>query len=333
MRAVLLTLAALAALGLTGAVAVVALGLYNVSAAAGHLPGVSWVLHTTFRNSVWLRAPSEEKVPELDDAELIALGAGHYATACVPCHGTPGSEASATMQAMVPGPPHIREAVAHWEPNELFWIVENGVKMTGMPGWPADERDDEVWAVVAYLVSVQEKAAPELALEGAGDAPGEYCASCHGTVGGQVPRLDIQSAEYLEAQLQAYLSGKRSSGIMAQAVTSVPEERLGDLARHFAERADEAGDEPVADPELAATGEALARVGTRDVPTCLACHGAREDGRRKGPVLDGQRRAFLEVQLGLWRDGVYDYDPLMHAAARELSDDEIEALAAYFAGR
>ncbi|KZY29190.1 cytochrome C [Roseovarius sp. HI0049] len=333
MRAVFLTLAALAGLGLTGAVAVVALGLYNVSAVSGHLPGVSWVLHTTFQNSVWLRAPSEEKVPELDDAELIALGAGHYATACVPCHGAPGQEASATMQAMVPAPPHMGEAVVHWEPNELFWIVENGVKMTGMPGWPAEERDDEVWAVVAYLVSMQEEAAPKLADAGPGDEPEAYCASCHGEIGGQMPRLDIQSAAYLEEQLQAYLSGKRPSGIMAQAVTSVPEERLGELARHFAETSDEAGGDPVADPELAAEGEALARAGTRDVPTCLSCHGEREDGRRKGPVLDGQRRAFLEVQLTLWRDGVYAYDKLMHAAARDLSDDEIAALAAYFAGR
>ena len=330
MRAVLLTLAALAALGLTGAVAVVWLGLYNVSAVTGHLPGVSWVLHTTFRNSVWLRAPSEETVPELDDKDLIALGAGHYATACVPCHGAPGQEASATMRAMVPAPPHIDEAVAHWEPNELFWIVENGVKMTGMPAWPVGGRDDEVWAVVAYLVSVQEEAAPELAGE---DEPEEYCASCHGRVGGQVPRLDILQAEYLEAQLQAYLSGKRPSGIMAQAVTSVPEARLAELARHFAETADEAGDEDVADAELASKGEALAREGTRDVPTCLACHGEREDGERKGPVLDGQRRGFMEVQLTLWRDGVLEHDPLMRAATRDLSDAEIAALAAYFADR
>lgn len=213
MRAVLLTLAALAGLGLAGAVAVVWLGLYNVSAVAGHLPGVSWVLHTTFRNSVWLRAPSEDEVPELDDKDLIALGAGHYASACVPCHGTPGAQASATMRAMVPEPPHIDEAVAHWEPNELFWIVENGIKMTGMPGWPAEGRDDEVWAVVAYLVSVQEAAAPELSKAVGGELEA-FCESCHGTVGGPVPRLDILSEAYLEEQLQAYLSGKRPSGII-----------------------------------------------------------------------------------------------------------------------
>ena len=58
MRQKLLVLAALAGLGLAGAAAVVGFGLYNVSAQVGHMPGVSWVLHTTFRNSVRLRAPS-----------------------------------------------------------------------------------------------------------------------------------------------------------------------------------------------------------------------------------------------------------------------------------
>jgi hypothetical protein len=137
MRRTLLILAALAVAGLAAAVSIVSLGLYNVSARAGHLPGVSWVLHTTFRNAVRLRAPAEDEVPDLSDPALIALGAGHYATACAPCHAGPDDSRTATMRAMLPVPPPIREAVAGWQPSHLHWIVENGVKMTGMPGWPA----------------------------------------------------------------------------------------------------------------------------------------------------------------------------------------------------
>ena len=55
-RSALLTLAALAVAGALGAVATLFFGLYNVSFRVGHLPGVSWVLHTTFQNSVDLRA-------------------------------------------------------------------------------------------------------------------------------------------------------------------------------------------------------------------------------------------------------------------------------------
>src|SRR5688572_13779992 len=63
MRRVLRTLAVLAVLGALAGGAVVGFGLYNVSSRAGHLPGVSWVLHTTFRNSVRLRASRPDDMP------------------------------------------------------------------------------------------------------------------------------------------------------------------------------------------------------------------------------------------------------------------------------
>ncbi|MBV7410732.1 c-type cytochrome [Maritimibacter sp. DP1N21-5] len=336
MRKVLLTLAVLAGLGLAGAAAVVGFGLYNVSAQVGHLPGVSWVLHTTFRNSVRLRAPAPDEVPPLDDPDLIALGAGHYATACVDCHGALGQPRSATVRAMVPVPPPIDEAVAHWRPNELHWIVENGVKMSGMPAWPVQDRGDEVWAVVAYLVSVQEGASPEIPSP---DLAGlDYCQSCHGRIGGPVPRLDILSEAYIGTQLDAYLTGLRPSGIMAQAASRVPQARFDELARAFVTQSGPAGAGAgpdlgdIASTEERETGAELARLGTRDVPACLACHGgepAREAA--KGPRLFGQSRAYLAAQLELWRDGVYSHDDLMAAAARDLSDADIAAVSAFFA--
>lgn len=328
MRPTLITLAVLAALGAAGGASVVAFGLYNVSAQAGHWPGVSWVLHTTFRNSVGLRAPSMEDAPPLDDPDLIALGAGHYATSCAPCHAAPDETRSATMTAMLPAPPGIAEAVADWEPNELHWIVENGIKMSGMPGWPAKERGDEVWAIVAYLTAIQRQAAPPLPEATEGEA---YCATCHSQVAGRVPRLDILDPAYMEAQLDAYLSGARPSGIMAQAASRVPQESFGFLSRRMA-----AADAPPARESAAPSpeGEALARRGTRDVPACLACHGSAETGpARKGPALDGQHRAYLAAQLQLWRDGVLDHDPLMHAATQDLTDAQIDSLAHYFSNR
>jgi cytochrome c553 len=332
MRPVVLTLALIAGLGVAGAVAVVGLGLYNVSARVGHLPGVSWVLHTTFRNSVRLRAGTAEDMPPLDNPELIALGAGHYATACAPCHAEPGGVRTATMRALVPVPPPIEEAVLHWDPNELHWIVDNGIKMSGMPAWPVAERKDEVWAVVAYLAAIKAGEAPELPQAAPDTDPRAYCATCHGTLAGEVPRLDIQSPAYLAAQLHAYRSGARPSGIMAQAASVVPAELYRDLARYFAGRDRDA---PEFDhrPERAARGAQLARKGTRDVPACLACHGREGRAEAKGPMLDGQHVPFLETQLTLWRDGVYAHDALMQSAARDLTDDDITALAQYFATR
>lgn len=325
MNQVVRTLAVLAGLGVAGGAAVVGFGLYDVSARSGHLPGVSWLLHTTYRNSVKLRAPSEDKVPPLDDPDLIALGAGHYATACAPCHAVPGEPRSATMRVMEPEPPPIGAAVADWKPNELHWIVENGVKMSGMPAWPAAKRGDEVWSVVAYLEAVKAEAAPPVPSRNLSDAA--YCKSCHGEIAGPVPRLDLQDGAYLAEQLRAYHSGIRPSGIMAQAVSLVSPDDFDDLAREFA-RKDKARPAPEAGDDSA--GARLARRGTRDVPACLSCHGANDP--QKGPVLFGQPRDFLKGQLELWRDGVYDHDRLMHAASRDLSDEDIAELSRYFAG-
>ncbi|MEC7760897.1 MAG: c-type cytochrome [Pseudomonadota bacterium] len=336
MRRVFVTLLAMAAAGLIFASTVIGLGLYNVSAKAGHLPGVSWLLHTTFRNSVRLRAPPEEATPDLSDPALIALGAGHYATACTPCHARPGGERTATMRAMVPEPPPIDEAVARWQPNHLHWIVQNGIKMSGMPGWPAVGREDEVWAVVAYLEAVRQRNAPGLRPTARPEHPAPagaaYCRTCHGPIGRHVPRLDLQSAEYLKRALLAYRRGERPSGIMQQATTRVSPEILGELADYFSGRAPQGGHQPGAAPtELVDAGKILATDGTRDVPACVACHGPGARSPAITPRLAGQDRAFLETQLRLWRDGLRQGSEKMSAAARALSDDDIARLAAWYA--
>lgn len=341
MKRVLQTLAVLAILGALAGGAVVAFGLYNVSARAGHLPGVSWVLHTTYRNAVRLRAPSKAQVPDLDDSALIELGARHYDTACRPCHAAPGQEQTATIAAMVPAPPHIETAVRDWQPHHLHWIVANGVKMSGMPAWPAP-RDDDVWPVVAFLAAVRQR------MDGAryaaltrwpeAERPRAYCLGCHGQGGSDhVPRLDIQNAAYLKTALRSYLDGTRASGIMAQAVSELSDEALDDLAGWFAARTPAGaggGDVP---PDLAARGRALANAapGDPDVPACRACHGpGATEASELFPSLSGLPVPYLRAQMELWRSGAHGGGPraaLMRKAAQDLDDDAIAALAAFYA--
>ena len=52
---------------------------------------------------------------------------------------------------MTPHPPDLTSTIPGYEPEELFYVVKHGVKFTGMPAWPALQRDDEVWAMVAFL--------------------------------------------------------------------------------------------------------------------------------------------------------------------------------------
>lgn len=144
------------ALGLAlfaGAAAIAAaMGLVPIAASSGHWAVTEWLLHATMRRSVQLRARWAGAPPDLADPALVLRGAGHYAAGCAPCHGAPGATASKIVQQMTPSPPELASRIGAWGPKELFWIVRHGVKFTGMPAWPAQERDDEVWSVVAFLM-------------------------------------------------------------------------------------------------------------------------------------------------------------------------------------
>ncbi len=344
MRRVLQTLATLAAAGVVLGVAVVLLGFYNVSARVGHLPGVSWLLHSSFQASVRLRAPPAEATPDLSDPGLIALGARHYDSACSGCHAAPGRDRTATIRAMVPVPPHISEAVASWEPNELFWIVREGVKMTGMPHWPSPAADEEVWSVVAFLEALDSLSAEDYGrlVARSEPTPFGYCASCHGADGrsriGHVPRLDILDAGSIEQALIQYRRQQRNSGIMQHAASTVDPGTLATLARRFGAMPSVAltagADAP--DPVLDhGRSLALARGRDGDVPACAACHGPDAEPRDEPyPALAGQHQAYLERQLRMWRAGERGGGPRAHVmrrAAAELTDADIAALAAWYA--
>ncbi|MFP7571057.1 c-type cytochrome [Marivita sp. S2033] len=341
MKTVVRTLAALAVLGALGGAAVVGIGLYNVSAQPGHFPGVSWVLHTTYRNSVRLRAPDAGDVPDLTDPAMIELGARHYDTACRTCHAAPDQARSATMVAMVPAPPHISDAVKDWEPRHMHWIVHNGIKMSGMPHWPA-ERSDDVWPVVAFLSAVKSGMSgveyAELTAIPQQDGLRGYCAGCHDIrPSDHVPRLDIQNAAYLKMSMLAYRDGARQSGIMAQAVSKLPESALDEMANWFASQTPSGSGAGSLDPDLVMRGRDLAYAasGDPDVPACRACHGPEaSEASPFFPSLSGQPAAYLRTQLDLWRQGTRGggaRSNLMQQAADGLSDADIAALAAFFA--
>jgi len=346
-----------------GAVLVVGFGLYNVSARQGHMPGVSWVLHTAYKNAVWLRAPSEEEVPDLTSSSLIDLGQGHYENACAFCHAMPDQPRSHTALSMLPTPPHITEAVADWESQHMFWIVKNGVKMSGMPAWPSARRDDDVWAVVAFLTAIKRgkrlEVAPEVELPGRGlgseDASSpvppietvyrDQCLRCHGRdgfAGGNVfiPRLDTLPAAYVAASLEAYRSGARQSGIMQQAASQLSDVQIAALAAYIANQSrDRLAEHEVGnlDPELVSRGDVLAHGGDEkaDIPSCVSCHGPAATPRSdRFPPLAGQSEVFLRDQLKLWtsgRRGGTDRALMMHEAIPDLTEADMHALAQYYA--
>jgi mono/diheme cytochrome c family protein len=89
----------------------------------------------------------------LDDPAVVQAGARAFAMrGCVNCHGGPGVKWAKFSEGLNPGPPDLKEVVGGLEAGEIFWVVKNGIKMTGMPSFgPIGVPDQEIWSIAAFL--------------------------------------------------------------------------------------------------------------------------------------------------------------------------------------
>jgi cytochrome c553 len=227
------------------------------------------------------------------------------------------------------------------------------------------DREDEVWAMVAFLLQLPEMEPEEYRRLALGELVGQPaalaldqgldrltdpfepvladCARCHGRDGagggvGAFPRLSGQSELYLLATLEAYAQGTRHSGIMQPAAAQLSEAEMRRLAEHYA-GIEDAPLTPSADPadELLALGEVIARRGVPidGIPACITCHAPPDRERYPYyPMLRGQTADYLASQLELFRAGTRGGTPyahIMRTIAGRLSDTQIAAVAAWFA--
>lgn len=154
------TIVGLVVAGIIVAAGVVYSGLLNVSALAAHSAPAQWLLHTTMVHSVKRRAAGIQ-VPPLDDPKRIQAGFGDFNDMCVACHGAPGVERSEIGLGLMPRAPDLAKAAARWSPNELFWILKHGVKMTGMPAFGPTHEDEELWTIVSFVRQLPHVSAAE----------------------------------------------------------------------------------------------------------------------------------------------------------------------------
>jgi mono/diheme cytochrome c family protein len=139
---ILLVLATSSALVYSGAV--------SVAANSQHWVVTEWVLRAARIHSIRRHAAGIVPPFELDDRARILTGADHYADHCAICHGSPDPRVSSIADALSPKAPELTNGRRRYSPGELFWIVKNGIKMSGMPSW-ASHSDTELWSVVAFL--------------------------------------------------------------------------------------------------------------------------------------------------------------------------------------
>ena len=125
-------------------------GVYDVGAAKRHTKFTEWLTHETMIHSV-RRHAARIAPPPYTSADEVVTGYCAYETHCVACHGAAGVAREPWVSGLEPQPPYLLDATQQFTPGELFWIVKNGIKMTGMPAWGSAMSDREVWNVVAWL--------------------------------------------------------------------------------------------------------------------------------------------------------------------------------------
>jgi cytochrome c553 len=141
----------LGVIALVMAIVVASTGLLAFPASLQDPEGLTQLIHGSFRRMVDQHSDDTVVPLNIDAAWRVQIGAAHFAHTCATCHGEPDRGQNPTVLSMRPRPQYLPAVVDEFTPKELFWIVKHGVKFSGMPAWPHQQRDDEVWNVVAFL--------------------------------------------------------------------------------------------------------------------------------------------------------------------------------------
>ncbi|WP_420473734.1 c-type cytochrome [Noviherbaspirillum sp. ST9] len=211
------------------------LGIYNIAATEQHTAPVYWLLDYAMRRSV-KNFSADIEPPALSEEARVRNGFRIYSEKCQQCHGAPGVAPDALAFGLRPAPANLAATAREWSVTEIYWVVRNGVKMSGMPGWEYRLTDDEIWDVVAFvrrLPAFSPKGyaewasaapprsearlapAPDEAVPSAGNAEagkraiGQYlCATCH-----SIPGV-VGASKHVGPPLEGMANRKYIAGVL-----------------------------------------------------------------------------------------------------------------------
>jgi mono/diheme cytochrome c family protein len=143
------------ALGVIGAVAAAVFffgGFYSVAGTAEEPSFVRWAL-VQVRTASIVRHASDAPPASIGNQETVQAGARAFAAqGCVSCHGAPGETWAKFSEGLRPDPPDLKDVVNGRTPSQLFWVIKNGINMTGMPSFGlTGAKDEDIWSIVAFL--------------------------------------------------------------------------------------------------------------------------------------------------------------------------------------
>ena len=162
----------------------------------------------------------------------------------------------------------------------------------------------------------------------AGEKKAEVCAACHGIDGNSTiplyPILAKQTARYLYMQLRDYKRGRRKDPAMSPMAANLSKQDMLDLAAYYSSQKFN-GKNSRGNNELIAKGKAAS-----DAALCTICHLGKFAGQNEIPRASGQHYEYTLKQLKDFKERRRTNDAgNMTAVVRTMSDEDLEAMAAY----
>jgi mono/diheme cytochrome c family protein len=111
------------------------------------------------------RSARQARNPVPATADVLAEARAHFADHCASCHGNDGSGQTEIGQHLYPKAPDMREAnTQSLSDGELFYIIHNGIRLTGMPAWgdSSPDEDQDSWKLVHFIRHLSKLSPEEL---------------------------------------------------------------------------------------------------------------------------------------------------------------------------
>ena len=158
-RTLLLSITAAAVAG------VAAFGLVSIRRGFSARDNPSWIETFVARTTRSMAVPAGAKRlknPFPNTSENLAEARAHFADHCAICHANNGSGDTEIGKNLYPKAPDMRlPQTQHLSDGELYYIIHNGIRLTGMPAWGTAEKDEDSWELVLFLRRLPQLTAAE----------------------------------------------------------------------------------------------------------------------------------------------------------------------------
>lgn len=117
-------------------------------------PGAVETAFATKAKDWYIRRAADRSIPTQpqNSAAMVSTGETLFSMGCANCHGQDGRRPTPIGQSMYPRVLDLSSpAVQKMSDRELFWVINNGIRLSGMPGFGRIQSDEQIWELTYYV--------------------------------------------------------------------------------------------------------------------------------------------------------------------------------------